>query len=50
MFTNQRGQSFQGGRGGKGRRGEGAPNRCREQTGSLQLDMDEVAHKMLFDN
>ena len=27
---------------------QGAPDRCREQTGRLQLDMDEVAHKMFF--
>lgn len=26
----------------------GRPNRCREQTGRLQLDVDEVALKMLF--
>lgn len=24
-----------------------APNKCREQTGRVQLDVDEVAHKML---
>lgn len=28
----------------------GGPNRCREQTGRLQLDMDEVAHKLLIED
>lgn len=34
---------------GRRRRGR-APNRCREQTGRLQLDVDEVAHKMLIED
>lgn len=33
---------------GRGGEGEGAPNRCTEQTGRLQLDEDEVAHKNLI--
>lgn len=45
-----KGAKLSGGEGREGAQGEGAPNRCREQTGSLQLDMDEVAHKMLFNN
>lgn len=45
-----KGAKLSRGEGREGAQGEGAPNRCREQTGSLQLDMDEVAHKMLFDN
>lgn len=40
MFTDQRGHSFW----------EGGPNRCREQTRRLQLDMDEVAHKLLIED
>lgn len=39
MFTDQSGKAF-------GR--DGAPDRCREQTGKLQLDVDEVAHKMFI--
>lgn len=33
---------------GKAFQRNGAPDRCREQTGRLQLYVDEVAHKMLL--